>query len=94
MACWDWMEALESAVEERDVTQGRPSATNLQHSCCCCTASAAYKIDQLELLRLILTPATPPFVREGYDGMACSGLLMSFLFELAKQKTSWPYQSY
>ena len=83
MACWDWMEALESAVEERDVTQGRPSATNLQHSCCCCTEEAAYKIDQLELLRLILAPATPPFVREGYDGMARSVLLMSFLFELA-----------
>ena len=77
------MEALESAVEERDVTQGRPSATNLQQSSCCCTEEAAYKIDQLELLRLILTPATLTFVREGYDGMACSVLLMSFLFELA-----------
>ena len=64
-------------MEERDLTQGQSSASNLQHSC----TAASYKIAQLEL-RLIHT-ATPTFVRDGYDGMACSELLMSFVFELA-----------
>ena len=61
-------------MEERDLTQGQSSASNLQHSC----TAASYKIAQLEL-RLILGPATPTFVRDGYDGMACSVLLMSFV---------------
>ena len=63
----NWREALlvGSAVLERDLTQGRPSASNLQHSSC---TADSYKIPQLALLGTV----TPAFVRDGYDGMACS----------------------